>query len=198
LVIGLPGENCQCLVKTGFRDAGPEFALKYFHDIPGMIVKIIKSVALCLCTALALPIAWADKGGRMDENDLARRIESTFADVRASQADKSRAYEIHVEKLAMLILVAERHARGSKRLDELFTQMQKETPRIGVPRHIMTPTELEKLIDAMAFSDTGDLAYSAYQRKVRPLAELIDEAKTAITRRSGFQFDPSAPVVRAQ
>ena len=48
------------------------------------------------------------------------------------------------------------------------------------------------------FSDANDLVYSSYQRTVRCMSELIADAKIAITHRSGFAFDPSVRVIRAQ
>jgi hypothetical protein len=133
----------------------------------------------------------------MDELLLCRNLAESYKSIESTnQADK--AYDIHVERLSYLVLVAGRRSRGSRCLDEIFTKIQKESPTLVVPRFVMTPAELEKFLDAVADDGEDDQTYAAYRRKARTISELIMDAKQAITERSGFKFDPSVQVIRAQ
>lgn len=134
----------------------------------------------------------------MDEDVLCKKLEDVYADVRSIEAAKGKAFDLYVERLSYLVVAAGRRSSGSKRLDAILSRVQKETPTLVVPRHVMTPAELEKLLDAMATEGEGDPAYSAYQKRSRTISELIAEAKKAITARSGFKFDPSVRVIRSQ
>ncbi len=167
-----------------------------FHR--AFIVKTIGLTALCLGAALSATALPPGDGKRMDEDQLCQKLEDCYQSVKSVEQEKGKVFDIHVERLSYLVLVAGIHASGSKRLDAVFTRIQKESPTLVVPRFVMTPVELEKLIDDMASDDANDLAYSAYRKKVRSISEWIADAKKAITQRSGFRFDPSAPVIRAQ
>ena len=134
----------------------------------------------------------------MDEDQLCQKLEDCYKRIKSVEKEKGKVFEIYVEQLSYLVLVAGGHSNGSTRLDEVFSTIQKESPTLGVPRFVMTPEELATFIDDMANDDADDLVYSGYQRKVRSISELIADAKKAITRRSRFMFDPTVPVIRAQ
>jgi hypothetical protein len=146
-------------------------------------------------TATALPTGDAKN---MDEDALCRKLEDCYESVKSVEQEKGKVFDIHRERLSYLVLVAGNHARGSKRLDAAFSRIQNESPTLVVPRFVMTPTELQKLIDDMAADGADDLSYAAYRRKVRCISELIADAKSQITGRSGFKFDPSVRVIRTQ
>ncbi|MFC1602774.1 hypothetical protein ACFL3U_04340 [Pseudomonadota bacterium] len=131
----------------------------------------------------------------MDEDQLCLKLEDSYKSVQSVEKEKGKVFNIYVEKLSYLVLVASSHSYGSQCLDAVFSKIQKESPTLVVPHFIMTPTELERFIEDMSTDDTNDLAYSVYQRKVRTISELIADAKKAITQRSGFMFDPSVPVI---
>ena len=152
----------------------------------------------CLCAALSATALPAGDGKRMDEDQLCRKLEDCYKSVKSVEKEKGKVFDIHVERLSYLVLVAGSRSSGSKRLDAVFSRIQKESPTLVVPRFVMTPAELEKFIDDMATDDANDLVYSAYRRKVRCVSELIADAKKSITRRSGFMFDPSVRVIHTQ
>jgi hypothetical protein len=118
--------------------------------------------------------------------------------LRFARVSLRKVFDIHLERLSYLVLVAGSHARGSKRLDAVFSRIQNESPTLVVPRFVMTPAELQKLLDDMAADNVDELSYAAYRRKVRCILELIADAKSQITGRSGFEFDPSVRVIRTQ
>lgn len=161
-------------------------------------MKIIALIVLCLCVTLPASVLLAGEGKRMDENQLCRKLEDSYKSVKLVEKEKGKIFDIHVEKLSYLVLVAGSYSYGSKCLDTVFSRIQKESPALVVPRFVMTPAELERFIDDIAHNDDNDLVYSAYQRKTRYLSELIADAKKAITRRSGFKFDPSVRVIHSQ
>ncbi len=67
-----------------------------------------------------------------------------------------------------------------------------------VPCHVMTPDELEALVSGMANDDAGDRVYSMHRGRLRYMSEWIAQAKQAVTKRSGFKFDPTVRAIRAQ
>ncbi|NRA00651.1 MAG: hypothetical protein HRU01_29545 [Myxococcales bacterium] len=134
----------------------------------------------------------------MDEEMLCRKLEDRYEQIVSLAGERGKAFDIHVEWLSYLVLVAGSRSNGSDRLDNIFSAIQKQSPTLAVPRYVMSPGELEEFIDDLAADDPNDLAYSAYRRKARSMSELIANAKKSITRRSGFAFDPSVPVVRSQ
>jgi len=156
-------------------------------------------ILACLC-ATALSMACLQKEERcMDEKQLCQKLEDCYKSVKSVEKEKGHVlFDIYVEKLSYLVLVASAHAHGSKQLDAIFSRIQKESPTLVVPRFVMTSAELEKFIDDMAADDANDLVYSAYRRRVRTMSEWIHGAKMAITERSGFKFDPSVPVIYSQ
>ncbi|MBX9788007.1 MAG: hypothetical protein K2Y37_03760 [Pirellulales bacterium] len=135
---------------------------------------------------------------RMDEELLCRKLEACYESVKSLEQERGKVFDIQMEKLSYLVVVAGSRARGSKRLDAVFSRIQNESPTLVVPRFVMTPAELQNLIDAMAADDADELSFAAYQRKVRTISELIAAAKNQITPRSGFKFDPSVRVIRTQ
>lgn len=155
-------------------------------------------IVACLCIN-ALSIACLQKEEKcMDENQLCRKLEDCYKSIKSVEKEKGHAFDIYVERLSYLVLVAGAHAHGSSQLDAIFSRIQKESPTLVVPRFVMTPAELEKFMDDMATDDPDDLVYSAYRRKVRTMSEWIHGAKMAITERTGFKFDPSVPVIYSQ
>ena len=155
-------------------------------------------MAACLCVA-ALSMACLQKEEKcMDEKQLCQKLEDCYKSIKSVEKEKGKVFDIYVEKLSYLVLVAGTHARGSKQLDAIFSRIQKESPTLVVPRFVMTPAELEKFIDDMATDDGKDLVYSAYRRKVRTMSEWIHGAKMAITERSGYEFDQSVLVIYSQ
>ena len=162
------------------------------------IVKTITLSALCLCAALSATALSAGDDKHMDEDQLCRKLEDCFQSVKSVEQERGKVFDIHVERLSYLVLVAGSRASGSKCLDAVFSKIQKESPTLVVPRFVVTPDELEKFIDDMATDDANDLVYSAYRRKVRTMSEFIADAKQAITQRSGFTFDPSVRAIRTQ
>ena len=161
-------------------------------------MKAIRLALICLCVVLLTTGIQTAGGKRMDEGLLCQKLEDCYKSVRSAQKEKGKVFDIYVEELSYLVLVAGGHARGSKRLDAIFSKIQKESPTLAVPRFVMTPTELEKFIAAMAHDGPNDHVYLAYRKRLRYMSEWIAEAKGVITRRSGFKFDPSVPVIHAQ
>lgn len=157
-------------------------------------------VALGLCALLAATILRAVDQKSMTEDQLCQRIEDCYAGIRLLERNKGngRVIDFHAEKLSYLVLAARMHACGSERLDAILTRIQRESPTLAVPRFVITPTDLEKLITAMATDDASNRVYLDYQKKLRYMSEWIAEAKSDITKRSGFAFDRSAPVRQAQ
>jgi hypothetical protein len=134
----------------------------------------------------------------MDENQLCQKLEDCYKSVKSAGKEKGQAFDIYVEELSYLVLVAGTHASGSERLDAVLSTIQKESPTLAVPRFVMTPAELEKFIAGMATDDANDQVLWAYRKKLRYMSEWIAQAKDAITARSGFKFDPSVSVIYAQ
>ena len=136
---------------------------------------------------------------RVNEDQLCQKLEDCYKSVKSVDKKKyDRAFDIYVERLSYLVLVAGTHSSGSKRLDAVFSAIQKESPTLFVPRFITTPAKLEKFIDDMASDDAKDYTFSAYLRKARTMSQWIDLAKQAITARGGFKFDPSVSVIYSQ
>jgi hypothetical protein len=159
--------------------------------------KTIGLTVLCLFAMLPIVVS-ANDARRMNDEQLVAKLEDAYKSVKSVEKEKGKVFDIHVERLSYLVLVAGRHSNGSKRLDAIFSKIQKESPTLVVPRFVMNPAELESFIADMAVDDANDQVYSAYRRKVRTMSELIADAKQAITRRSGFIFDPSVQVIRTQ
>ncbi len=155
-------------------------------------------MVVCLFVAVSTTNSRASGNELMNEDQLCERIEEAYKNIKSVQKGYERARDQYVERLSYLVLVAGAYSNGSKRLDAIFSRIQKETPTIVVPRYVMTPSELEILIAEMAKDDTKGYAFSAYLRKLRYMSEFINQAKVAITKRSGFQFDPSVTVIYAQ
>ena len=169
------------------------------HTIQQVLIpKTIGFAAWCLLAALSTTALRAADTKHMNEDQLCRKLEDCYQSVKSAQNNRDQAFDIYVEKLSYLVLVAGSHASGSKCLDAIFSKIQKESPTLSVPRFVMTPAESEKFIDDMAGDDANDLVYSAYRRRARSISELIAQAKSEITRRSGYEFDPSVQVIRAQ
>ncbi len=160
-------------------------------------VKTILMVA-CLCVALSTTGLQTAETKRMDENQLCQKLEDCYKSIKSAEKEKGQVFDIYVEKLSYLVLVAGAHACGSERLDAVFSRIQKESPTLIVPRFVMTPAELDKFIDGMATDDPNVPAFAVYQNKLRYMSEWIAQAKQAITARSGFKFDPSVSVIHAQ
>ncbi len=161
-------------------------------------MKTIRLMGACLCVALLTTGLQTAEKKRMDENQLCQKLEDCYKSVKSVEKEKGQVFDIYVERLSYLVLVAGTHSSGSERLDAVFSRIQKESPTLVVPRFVMTPAELEKFIDDMATDDANDYVYSAYLRKLRYMSEWIAQAKQAITQRSGFKFDPSVSVIHAQ
>ena len=163
-----------------------------------LILTTIALTASLLCAALSATALPTGDVKSMDEDELCRKLEDCYESVKSVEQERGKVFDIHREKLSYLVVVAGSRARGSKRLDAVFSRIQNESPTLVVPRFVMTPAELQKLIDDMAADGADDLSYAAYRRKVRCISELIADAKNQITRRSGFKFDPSVRVIRTQ
>ncbi len=155
-------------------------------------------IAVYFCAALSATDSHGAEKKRMDENQLCQKLEDCYKSIRPVEKEEGKVFDIYVERLSYLVLVAGTHARGSKRLDAILSKIQKESPALPVPRFVMTPVELEKFIAGMANDDAKDYVYSAYLTKLRYMSEWIHQAKKAITRRSGFKFDPSVSVIYAE
>ena len=132
----------------------------------------------------------------MDEDQLCQKLEKTYKHI-LSVKDK-QLYNMYIERLSYLVLVAGAYSHGSNRLDVIFSKIQNNAPGLVAPRYVMTPSEVEKFIADMAKDDAADYAFGSYLLKVRLMTELIHRAKKEITQRSGFKFDPSVKVIRAQ
>jgi len=134
----------------------------------------------------------------MDEGLLCQKLEDCYKSVQSVEKDKGAVFDIYVERLSYLVLVAGTYSSGSKRLDAILSRIQKESLTLAVPRSVMTPAELDKFIAGMVTDDASDRVYTAYRDKFRYMSQWIDQAKRAITGRSGFKFDPSVKVIYAQ
>jgi hypothetical protein len=170
----------------------------YSEAVAKHFYKIIGLIALSLCAVLVAVVPHAEDGRGMDENQLSQKLEDAYTSVKSAENEQGKAFDIYVEQLSYLVMVAGSRSSGSDQLDEVFGKIQKESPTLVVPRFVMTPAELETFIGDIASDDANDLAYSTYQRRVRTMSEWIQEAKHAITIRSGFEFDPSVKVVHSQ
>lgn len=161
-------------------------------------MKTIRLMVACLCVALSTTDLQTPEKKRVDESQLCRKLEECYKNVKSVEKEKGQVFDIYVERLSYLVLVVGAYSSGSERLDAVLSRIQKESPALPVPRFVMTPAELERLISGMATDDANDHEYSAYLRKLRYMSEWIDQAKQAITARSGFKFDPSVSVIHAQ
>jgi hypothetical protein len=215
LLGGSDGFGGQCLVR-GLEPGEYELVLGYTmsksrlqRDVDvlgeaGAIVMIPKDqvwqaqvVAPPINVTLAAPPEEGHKTGnrvRMDEDRLCQKLEDCYETVKLQEKLRGPAFDMHVELLSYLVLVAGTHASGSKRLDAVFSRIQKESPRLLVPHHVMTPAELEQFIDRLAARESNAL----FPATPRFMSQWIAQAKEAITARSGFQFDPSVKVIYSQ
>src|SRR6516162_201804 len=92
--------------------------------------------ASCLGAALLATALPTGDGKRMDEDEICRKLEDCYKSVKSAERekDKHKVFDIEVERLAYLVLVAGSRANGSRRLDAIFTTIQKESPTLVVPR----------------------------------------------------------------
>lgn len=150
-----------------------------------------------ICGLLDAPL-FAAAGRGVNESELCRKLEACYKNVVATEVERGKVFDLHLERLCYLVLTVGEHSKGSRRLDEILTKIQKGSPTLVVPRYVMFPSELENLLAKISSDDENDLAYSAYRRRARTLSEFIDKAKEFITQRDGFKFDPSVPVIRSQ
>ena len=139
-----------------------------------------------------------NNGFGMNEEYLAKQLDLAYRGVKSSEGFSDKLYMMRVEKLSYLIIAASNYSFGSKHLDAVFTEIQVNSPTIVVPRYVMTPKELSQFLYDLAKDDKDELVYANYLRKTTTISELIFEVKKKITRRSGFIFNQSVPVIRSQ